>query len=109
MKKAFNFLFLVIIVFFLSLYFSRYKSDYYDNKNILTKEAIEQFEKDVKDGKQIIAKNYIPEEKDYSNKVSSFGIKTSNVIEDTFHKGLKAMMSYLNGLENNWHLKKKMI
>lgn len=101
MKKAFNLIVIIMLIFFLSLYFSRYASDYYDNKNVLTEEAIKQFENDVKEGKQINAKNYIPEEKDYSNNISSFGIKTSKLIEKTFHKGLKSMMSYLNSLENN--------
>ena len=101
MKKLFNVIWMICIVLFLSLYFSKYTSSYYDNKNILTEEAIEQFEKDVKDGKTIVAKNYIPEEKDYSNTISKIGMKTSGLIDKAFHKGMKAVMNYLNSLEQN--------
>ena len=92
---------MIVITVFLSLYFSKYNIDYYENKNVLTEEAIEQFEKDMKEGKQIIASNYLPKEKDYDNKISKIGIKASEIIEKTFDKGLQVVMKYLNNIQND--------
>lgn len=92
---------IIVITVFLSLYFSKYNMDYYENKNVLTEEAIKQFEKDMKEGKQIIASNYLPKEKNYDNKISKIGIKTSEIIEKTFDKGLKVVMNYLNNIQND--------
>lgn len=101
MKNLLKGLFTITIILFLSLYFSKYNSDYYENKRILTEEAIAQFEKDLKEGKEINAKNYITEEKDYNNKASKIGIKMSNTIEKTFNKSLKYLMKYLEKLDNS--------
>ena len=92
---------IIVITVFLSLYFSKYNMDYYENKNVLTEEAIKQFEKNKKEGKQIIASNYLPKEKNYDNKISKIGIKTSEIIEKTFDKGLKVVMNYLNNIQND--------
>ena len=101
MKKMIKGLFIVLIILFLSLYFSKYTNEYYINKNIITEEAMERFENDLKEGKEINAKNYLPEEKNYSNRISDLGLKTSNIIEKTFKKILKYSMKYLEYLENN--------
>lgn len=86
----------LIVIFFLISYFSRY-TVYNNNTNILTEEAIEQFEKDLKAGKEIIPSNYLPEEKNYDNKISILGKKTSNLIGRTFGKVMRAMLHYLEG------------
>lgn len=91
---------IILLILFFSLYFSKYNNDYYENKRVLTDEAMKQFEKDVKSGKKIDAKNYLPKEKDYNNKASELGVKSSELIEKLFTKGLGAMMSYLNSLQN---------
>lgn len=91
----------LFIIFFLSLYFSKYNTNYYENKKLLTEKAITQYEKDLKEGKYIQSKNYIEEEKDYNNKVSNIGKKASKIIENVFHKGLKYAMKYLRYLENS--------
>lgn len=101
MKNLLKGMFIITLILFLSLYFSKYNNEYYENKKILTDEAIAQFEKDLKEGKEINAKDYITEEKDYSNKVSKLGIKTSNMIENTFNKSLKYIVKYLEKLDNS--------
>ena len=66
-------------------------------KNVLTEEAIKKFEEDVKSGKEIIASNYIEEEKDYKNKASKIGIEISNFVSNTYD----TIMTYLfKQLEN---------
>ena len=89
-----------LIIIFLSLYFSKYNNEYYENKRIMTDEAIQKFEKDVKEGKKVNAKNYLPKEKDYNNKASRIGMKSSEFIEKIFDKGLRVIMSYLNSIQN---------
>ncbi len=91
---------IMMLILFFSLYFSKYNNDYYENKRILTDEAINRFEKDVKEGKKIDAKNYLPKEKDYNNKASEIGVKSSEFIEKVFEKSLRVIMTYLNSIQN---------
>lgn len=84
----------IILIAFFSLFLSRY-NNYYENQKVLTDEAIKRFEQDLKDGKEIVASNYLKEEKNYNNKASKIGIKTSNFIEKSFDKGLSFLMNYL--------------
>lgn len=91
---------IVVLILFFSLFFSRY-NNYYENKKVLTDEAIERFERDLKDGKEIVASNYLEEEKNYNNKASKIGLKTSKAIEKTFNKGLGLIMKYLESLQNS--------
>lgn len=100
MKKILKGVILIVVVLFLSLFLGR-TNTYYENKKVLTDEAITRFEQDLKDGKEIVASNYLEEEKDYSNKVSNFGLKTSNLIEKTFNKGINYLMKYLASLQNS--------
>ena len=80
-NKTIKVIFISLLIAFLSLFLSKYNTSYYENKNILTEEAIEKFEKDLKAGKKINPKNYLPKEKNYNNKVSNYGRKTSRLIE----------------------------
>ena len=100
MKKIIKVLFMIIVVLFLSLYISKYTNSYYDNKMIMTDEAIKRFENDLKSGKEIKSSNYLPKEKDYNNKISKIGMQTSNFIEKSFKKILNYSIKYLES-ENN--------
>ena len=94
MNRFIKILILLIIMFFLTIFFSRY-TNYNQNTNILTEAAIEQFEKDLKDSKEIVPSNYLPKEKNYDNKLSLLGKKTSNIIEKYFGKVLRSTLKYL--------------
>lgn len=98
MNKLFKGIIIVVLIFFFSLFFSRY-NNYYENKKVLTDSAIERFEKDLKEGKEIVASNYIEEDKDYNNRISSIGIKASKIIEGTFNKGMRFLMKYIEKLQ----------
>ena len=79
----------ITILFFLILYLttiSNYQQIENRKQNILTEEAIKQFEQDVALGKEIIASNYLKKEKNYRNKISNFGLNLSNFIEKTYKK-----------------------
>ena len=95
MKKIIKVISLIIIVFFTITYLNR-NNNYYENKNILTNEAIERFEKDLKEGKEIIPSNYIEPEKDYNNKVSKMVLKTSSIIEKFVNKVIKKVLEYIS-------------
>lgn len=100
MKNLIKYIFITLLILFFSLYFSRYNNTYYENKNILTEEAIKQFEIDIKNNKTINVKDYIKEEKNYNNKASNLGLKTSGLIEKLFNKTLKLLIKILGKLDN---------
>lgn len=77
------------------------KTGYYEyelSKNTkLTNEAIERFEKDVKEGKSIDIDDYYEvKEKNYNNKVSNLGNKLSNKLEELFSKGFSYLFKYIS-------------
>ena len=72
-------------------------ADLNNKKASLTEEKVKQFEKDVKEGKEIKVENYVVNmKKNYSNKVSNFGLFTSK----SFAKGFKwGMNNLFNGID----------
>ena len=99
LKGFFVFVCSVFIILFFALYISQY-TGYYDyssgKKNILTDAAIEKFEADIRAGKSVDTKDYLVEEKNYSNKISRLGMKTSSIIESVFKKGINVIFRELN-------------
>ena len=95
MSKLVKIILIFIMIFFLSLYFSKYSSDYYEKKSNLTEEAIKNYEKDLKEGKSIVSTNYLPEEKQYNNKVAKMGMNLSHLIENIVDNGFKYLMKYI--------------
>lgn len=104
MKQLTKLFVIILIVSFFSLYFTT-MGGYYEyslsKKNVLTQEAIARFEQDVKDGKEIIAANYIEEEKDYSNKTSKIAIKISNFVSNAFDKTMKFIFKQIESTVNS--------
>ena len=101
MNKIIKLIIISVMILFLSLYFSRYSTNYYEDKKEITNEAIKRYEEDLKQGIKINPSNYQEEEKNYDNKISKIGIKTSKLIEKSFEKGLKFVMKKLTQLESN--------
>lgn len=95
MKRLIKLIGIILLIFFLALYLSSYNTSYYENKNILTEDAIKRFEKDLKEGKKINVNNYIEKEKNYNNKVSTYTLKLSNLIDKCINKSLKLVLKYL--------------
>ena len=87
-KRIFHLFIWVLFISFLLLYFAQsfgYYEDLNNKKSYLTEEKIKQFESDVKKGKKIKVENYVVDiKKDYSNKISSFGLFTSKTMASTF-------------------------
>lgn len=95
MKRLIKLIGIILLIFFLALYLSSYNTSYYENKNILTEDAIKRFEKDLKEVKKINVNNYIEKEKNYNNKVSTYTLKLSNLIDKCINKSLKLVLKYL--------------
>lgn len=104
-NKKPNLLFRILSILFLvfvSLCIA-YESGYYEtkahNRAVLTKNAMEQFEIDLNEGKIMDIKDYLKDEKvDYSNTVTKVGNKLSNGISDFMTKGLKGVFDILKNL-----------
>lgn len=88
----------ITLILFFALYFCQFNTDIdFSSKNrTLTDKAIEQFEKDIKEGKKIEASNYIEEQNNYSNKATKLGINVSLLIEKVFNKSINAIF---NGID----------
>ena len=95
MKKSIELVFIFLFLFFLILFITK-NNNYYENERVLTKEAIERFEDDIKNGREIVTSNYINEAKDYSNKASIIGLKCSNAIEKIINKLLGKFLRYID-------------
>ncbi len=103
-KNIVRFLFLTIFLLFLCLYIGQAQG-YYEitsyQKKVLTEDAIERFEKDVKEGKLVEAKNYLEEEKVYSNSLNKMGMTASNTIEKIFNKTMSYIFKEVNKAVNS--------
>lgn len=103
-KKIFHGCIWVLFLSFLVLYFAE-AGGYYESvnskKTYLTNEKIKQFEKDVKEGREIKVENYMVEiKKDYSNNISRFGLFTSKTFAKYFKKGLTSIFSGIDKMVN---------
>ena len=100
LKSLSKIVFIIIFISFLTLYFS-HNPGYFEyeqyKKTSFTKEQIEQFEQDIKDGKEVDITNYLDnKEVNYSNKVSALGLNLSKGIEKTIKGGLNKVIDLLN-------------
>lgn len=87
-----KFLFFVCFITFLTFYVAQ-QSGYYEyterKKMSFTKEQIEQFEQDVKNGKEIDINNYMQNtDKNYQNKISKLTLGVSENISKYTKKGV---------------------
>lgn len=97
-NKLIKIITMTLLISFFALYIMT-SGGYYEyklnNQNILTEEAIKQFEKDVKEGKQIIASNYIKEQKTYSNKANILANELSDLISNIYDKIMKFLFKQI--------------
>lgn len=97
-KRIFLFLFLI----YLALYISQ-SSGYYDyttyQKMIMTSEAMERFESDLKDGKDVLMIDYMQvNTNDYSNDVSDGFLSVSKTIDKYVGKWILYVLEGINSL-----------
>lgn len=97
--KVFWFILICLFVVYIGLYISN-ETGYYEskmnNKVKLTNEAIQKFEKDIADGKDVTMEDYLVRESyDYSNKASKAGLKFSNFTESFMSDGISQIFKVL--------------
>lgn len=108
MKKKRNYFIIMLILLFtifLIIDFS-YKNGYIEYKNkeksLLTKEAMERFEEDIRLGKDISINDYINNDNiDYRSKVSNIGVKVGKIIEDFITEGMSNIVKILGKMFTN--------
>ena len=97
--KIYRLIFLLCFISYLTFYISGQKGyyEYRERKKMsFTKEQIEQFEKDVKEGKKIDVNSYIGNtDKDYQNKISNGTLKISETISKYTKKGVNTVFTKL--------------
>lgn len=103
-KKLFHSFIWLLFLVFLVLYFAQaggYYEDLNNKKSSLTKEKIEQFEEDVRNGKEIKVENYVVNiKKNYNNKVSQFGLFTSKTFAQGFKWGINNIFESIDKVMN---------
>ena len=91
-KKVFKGMILLSIIAFLGLYYA-YANGYAESKRlenvVLTNQKIEEFEKDISEGKDISLEDYFEEEKDYSTKTSKMSLNLSAKVSNFFDRIIK--------------------
>ncbi len=104
-RKFFEFTMMILVILFLGLYISQMTGYYQyaeNKKTILTNDAMKRFEKDIKEGKEINTKDYLVEETNYNNLLSTLGMKVSSLIEKGFNKAMNGLFNELSkAITNN--------
>ena len=100
MKKFFLILMGLLFIIFLIIFCSS-KSNYYEYSNYkkmtVTNEKINEFEKDISEGKNVNINDYIKDEsKDYSNNITRVGEFISNNIFDISSKIVKISYNFIS-------------
>lgn len=103
-KKIFNFILTCLFILFLSLYIAS-ENGYYEYKNKeraeFTEEKMKQFEEDIKSGKRVDINDYLTKETQrYDNKVTDFGNKLSDIIDNSMMNAIEKSFSAVDKLIN---------
>lgn len=87
----------VLFILYISLTIA-IETGYYEAKlseqTTITNEAMEQFEKDVREGKEVDITDYVSTvHKDYSNQTTKAGVLFSSTVEDFMAKGINEIIN----------------
>ena len=98
-KKIFKFVFFCLFISFVISYVIE-KTGYYEynlqNKMIMTNEAMERFEKDVKEGKDVRREDYlVSTEKDYTSTLTKGTNKVSIKVNSILKKGIEGVFKVI--------------
>ncbi len=104
LNKGFRFLFLLSLMFY-SIIFFTVRFGYYDqqlkNRQILTKEKMEAFERDVANGLNVELIDYVEDTNKYFTNKIGLGYKVSDAIGKISKKSLNQMFKILYKLVEN--------
>lgn len=100
-SNVFRFIMLTLFLLFIGLYITQ-AFGYYEftnnKKNALTEQNIKKFEKDIKEGRNIKATNYLQEDKNYNNLLSNASLKLSKDISFLFNAFMSNLFNEINKL-----------
>lgn len=104
-KKIFKVVFVILFVAFIISYAIE-KTGYYEynlqNKMIMTTEAMEKFEKDVSEGKDVRREDYlVSTDKDYSSSLTTGTNKVSMKVNNMLKKGIEGVFKVLSSFVEN--------
>lgn len=97
-NNLFKIVIIILFILFIALYLGQATGyyEYESNKKwALTNSAIKRYEQDLKQGKEIEAKNYLQEEKNYSNSATKLGFYTSELIEKSFNLIVRSIFNQI--------------
>ncbi len=99
-NKVAGWVMFILFITFVTLYISQ-ATGYYEyeqaRKTAFTKEQIEQFEKDVKDGKEIDVNKYLENtDKNYQNSLSKFTLNVSEGISKYTKLGIEKVLGQIS-------------
>lgn len=102
LNKLFKYILFTSFITFLGLYLSQ-STGYFEYRNskkvALTNKQIEQFEKDVKAGKNVDLEKYLDvNNKSYQNNISKTGLSISNVTQKAVRKVIGGSFKFLSKL-----------
>lgn len=100
--KGFRLTLLILFLIYITIYISQATGyyDYQQYKNVeLTKEKIQEFEQDIKEGKQIDIKDYLTDTKhSYHNGVSQMGLRFSKTISLYVRRSINEIFNFFEKL-----------
>ncbi|MGN1311900.1 MAG: hypothetical protein ACI4U4_02665 [Bacilli bacterium] len=104
-KKIFKVVFVILFVAFIISYAIE-KTGYYEynlqNKMIMTTEAMEKFEKDISEGKDVRREDYlVSTDKDYSSSLTKGTNKVSMKVNNMLKKGIEGVFKVLSSFVEN--------
>ena len=98
--RIFKYIFLLLLITFLTLYFSQVTgySEFKQHKKVVyTAEQIKKFEADVAAGKDVHIEDYMEtKEKNYINKASKLGLSISEGMGNIVKKGIDDLFSAIS-------------
>ena len=68
MKRIVKIFIIALFIMYLITFINR--NNYYESNQVLSDNAIRNFEEDLRNGKKINPSNYLPKKKNYNNKIS---------------------------------------
>ena len=93
MKRIVKIFIIALFIIYLITFINR--NNYYESNQVLSDNAIRNFEEDLRNGKKINPSNYLPKKKNYNNKISILFFNISKTIEKVVNRSLKKAIQYL--------------
>ncbi len=93
MKRIVKIFIIALFIMYLITFINR--NNYYESNQVLSDNAIRNFEEDLRNGKKINPSNYLPKKKNYNNKISILFFNISKTIEKVVNRSLKKAIQYL--------------